>query len=1281
MDALKGKIINFVDESSLDVIPDRTGILDPVLKGEVSASIRSASPLLFMPVTFQHVNSYNAPYMLLLIGIFIDGRKVGILINNPEVYFDIQVPRDNDTPQFMTKLQNIAVENKYDVVKYDIVVGRGFKRYEKHASDYVRMYFKTLFMRKKVLTYMQEVMGYSTTSDDSSHYERVVCRNNDFTMCAWNTVSRYSRKNLYGCSIPVYELSVSSITRYEGDILNKPCLINDNTLVETWDIEAYSSGGLEIMPQAHVAADEIFVIGKSYHWRGSNKSILRVGIVSRPCDAHPDKLTIICQNEHDLIKASVLFTNRMKPEYIIGYNDSDFDWPYLVKRAEMYKLLVYMYDNHTVYNIPRKKSLAERAKEILEFNYRSIQIKLEAGINAYAVTLEVAGSINIDVRTVMRKLYPKAQETKLSSFLKQMNLSSKEDMPISELFRTFRESSVANSDKMADVVHYCVVDAKRCHDLLLKANSINDKRNEGDLSHTTLYDAFRYADGCKVLNFIMADGRLRNLQFTTRASRGGTGEKYAGGYVFRPVPGLVAPKHTVRELKIADPEWCDVTESELVAMENAIATDTVPDIKHIDLFNAHLSSSTGRPITPNDFNSLYPSLIMEGNLSPEYLVNTKEEAAACEADGHVMHDISSVSSGSRIQGWTIRHDTYDGTTLHPGKTVNKFGLYPSILKKLFAMRLAMKNTLKKYNQDKAKSIDADEIKDLEFKCKYIDSKQKAIKVFMNTFYGVLGRESGPLFVLAIASAITSKGRMLIKSTSDKFERKNCIVHYGDTDSVFVSCGTENFVDLDKKYYSGQMSKADYCDAMLDITDESMKTHVSELNAYYRDITGTTFIVLAQEEPIFPARFLGCKMYIGRGKHGDLIKGLAAVKRDASGVLKQTSHELISRELDIYNLDSTDKVISSILASLYSRNWDLKEFKKSAAYKPSKQNVSVLTFRQRMIERNDPRCPPPQPGERFDYVIVDRYPYKYDIKGRKTKLSVGELMEYYDYAIAMDMKIDFNYYISAGVVGLFAQFTANNPENFVPPMDDSKEAYDDSVKCSMHNASAAITKMCANISPPVECKGPALKLLYKKAYAKYEKHVDPGVAKLLNVDSHEKLYESIHNTVMTSTIKTAPVYAETYVARMIHKYGKSIIYKLHDIYKVSPNSFLKNRKSYVASIENSIRQKLLDSRYAALFKSQDITMREIIEIIESGGNVDAHDIVNRNMDAELMHELMESYIKLKTTVAYLENTKAIVKYIEYKIDHTNRLRPVPPGTSAAQEIACVMEHLKRNPIQF
>lgn len=74
--------------------------------------------------------------------------------------------------------------------------------------------------------------------------------------------------------------------------------------------------------------------------------------------------------------------------------------------------------------------------------------------------------------------------------------------------------------------------------------------------------------------------------------------------------------------------------------------------------------------------------------------------------------------------------------------------------------------------------------------KVFDRKQGAVKVVMNTLYGVMGWDKFRLADVDVGSAVTSTGRAVIKFTEKVVEELGYSVIYGDTDSVMIELGPD-----------------------------------------------------------------------------------------------------------------------------------------------------------------------------------------------------------------------------------------------------------------------------------------------------------------------------------------------------------------------------------------------------------------------------------------------------------------------------------------------------------
>ncbi len=71
---------------------------------------------------------------------------------------------------------------------------------------------------------------------------------------------------------------------------------------------------------------------------------------------------------------------------------------------------------------------------------------------------------------------------------------------------------------------------------------------------------------------------------------------------------------------------------------------------------------------------------------------------------------------------------------------------------------------------------------------------QAIKIIMNSFYGVLGSSGCRFFNPQLASSITLRGHQIIQKSKEIIEKQGYPVIYGDTDSVFVLLGEKQSED-------------------------------------------------------------------------------------------------------------------------------------------------------------------------------------------------------------------------------------------------------------------------------------------------------------------------------------------------------------------------------------------------------------------------------------------------------------------------------------------------------
>jgi hypothetical protein len=480
-----------------------------------------------------------------------------------------------------------------------------------------------------------------------------------------------------------------------------------------------------------------------------------------------------------------------------------------------------------------------------------------------------------------------------------------------------------------------------------------------------------------------------------------------------------------------------------------------------------------------DFASLYPSLIMTYNLSPEYMLLNQADADKYRKE-YPLHDIAfdfkyedyvGEKHCKKVRGWSIRHIQAVDQTGKPidpaangaaqaddpqasyraAQADDRFGLYPTILRDLFNQREEIKKELAVYKHKKEHLelkhskhdlTTSKEYRQVSLRIKYVDTKQKALKVFMNTFYGECGNKNSPLFVLELAGGITSAGQDNLKKVKRFINSKGCRVFYGDTDSLYFEMNPDLFHDVHKAYFTEHLDKHRYGIELVEATFKHIKPLNKQVNDYLFEDNGTRYLNMAYEEVLYPAAFLARKKYYGIAHEGlvnfkpkDIfIRGFEVKKRGVSEILRILCMETMWESMDVINCKTLLQLVEAKISHMFNTQWSMRDFVATAMWKPGKMNVPVNMFQERMIKEGKR---PVEPYERFEYVlckVVD--PAKlFDYRGCKIEIKKGHLMEYLDTAEEEGKVVDIQYYFENQLVGQFARLISYSSQFVVDTMDD------------------------------------------------------------------------------------------------------------------------------------------------------------------------------------------------------------------------------------------------------
>ena len=378
---------------------------------------------------------------------------------------------------------------------------------------------------------------------------------------------------------------------------------------------------------------------------------------------------------------------------------------------------------------------------------------------------DIAGMTTLDYLELYKKFTYKAQESYRLDYIASVELGQKK-LDHSE-FDTFKDFYTGNWKKFVD---YNIIDVEL-------VDRLEDKMKLIELALTMAYDAkVNYQDvmyqvrmwDTIIYNYL----KKRNIVIPPKDTSD-KNDKYAGAYVKEPIPGKY--------------DW----------------------------------------VVSFDLNSLYPHLIMQYNISPETLLETRHPSVT--VDKILSQDITFElykDSAVCANGAQYRKD--------------KKGFLPELMEKMYAERVVFKKRMLQAKQQYEKTP----TKTLEKEIARCNNIQMAKKISLNSAYGAIGNQYFRYYKLANAEAITLSGQVSIRWIENKMNgylnkllRTEDIdyVIASDTDSIYI-----NFGPLVNKFFNNKLDDKAKIVSLLDqicqdklepFIDKSYQELANYVNAY------------------------------------------------------------------------------------------------------------------------------------------------------------------------------------------------------------------------------------------------------------------------------------------------------------------------------------------------------------------------------------------------------------------------------------------------------------------
>ena len=269
--------------------------------------------------------------------------------------------------------------------------------------------------------------------------------------------------------------------------------------------------------------------------------------------------------------------------------------------------------------------------------------------------------------------------------------------------------------------------------------------------------------------------------------------------------------------------WDNYIYVELLKRKIAIPpkTEVAKDAKYAGAYVKEPNPGMYDWVVSFDLNSLYPHLIMQYNISPETLQDTRHPSATVDKILNKEVDIDGEFAVC-ANGAQYNKD--------------KHGFLPQMMQKMYDERVVFKKKMIKAKQEYEKSPSV-ELSNEIARCNNI---QMAKKISLNSAYGAIGNEHFRYYKLANAEAITLSGQVSIRWIENKMNGylnrllstdKEDYVIASDTDSIYLNLGP-----LVNKFFGAKSSDKTAVVGLLDkICKEKLEPFIEssyEELAYY-----------------------------------------------------------------------------------------------------------------------------------------------------------------------------------------------------------------------------------------------------------------------------------------------------------------------------------------------------------------------------------------------------------------------------------------------------------------
>ena len=578
------------------------------------------------------------------------------------------------------------------------------------------------------------------------------------------------------------------------------------------------------------------------------------------------------------------------------------------------------------------------------------------------------------------------QELRKYKYTKLEWCMNKDDVPPHEIFRLHKEGG---SEGRAKVAKYCIQDCELCIHLVNLLDMIPNNIGMSNVCLVPFSYIFLRGQGVKVTSFVSNECNRQKTRMPTLKDYKEINDGYEGAIVLDPVTGIY--------------------------LED--------------------------PIVVLDYASLYPSSIIENNLSQDkyltdekYIQKLKDENRFDNEVETIVYDdyryekkgatVKKIKTGDIITCYFMKNKEDENGEIDK----KSMGIIPIVLQNVLDARrdtrLKMKNELD------------------EFKKKVLDGLQLAYKVTANSVYGQLGAKTSSIYMKKIAACTTSVGRQRIDDADngvkewakeEGYEKPEIV--YGDTDSVFIK--------FSQKTLKGETLKGD------ELLKHCIRCGIKA--GEYVDKGLRNPQKLEYEKTFFPFILISKKRYVGdkyeyeedvnKKNFKRTSMGIVMKRRDNAPIVKYVFGNIIEKIMIDRNFKEALQWLNMTLIDIQNKKFPINYFivsKSLRGFYKNPKSIAHKVLADRIGERDPGNKPKSNDRIPYAYIKLTDYdivfernnPYKSGKKkgkDRKRSILQGNRIEHPDFIDSNKLELDYSFYITNQIMNPVKQVLDLNTE--------------------------------------------------------------------------------------------------------------------------------------------------------------------------------------------------------------------------------------------------------------